>query len=62
MSPSLLAQTAVAVRGPPVGGLQRSADPLTVGDTAPVSHRLRVTVDDHSRGPDADDHSRSSFR
>ena len=41
----------------PVCGSQRLADPLTVGHTIRVSHRLRITVYDHSPGPDVDDHS-----
>ena len=47
MSPSLVTPTADPVRWPPVCGSQRSADPLTVGHTVRVSHRLWTPSADH---------------
>ena len=41
-------------------GSQRSVDPLTVDHTVRVSHRLRITVGDHSADPSVDDHPADS--
>ena len=53
--------TADHVHGSPVCGSQQSVDPLTVGHTVRVSHRLQITVYDHSPDPTADHHSQWSF-